>query len=117
MDFKNFSTSPDSPSVDQVSITPNDGADLLSPVSSLYVGVSGNVTLVGAKGNTVTFVGVPGGTILPVAVVRVLATGTTATNLIGLSIGILRATYSLFIPLGSDRLITSGGHVFYSVGQ
>jgi hypothetical protein len=37
-----------------------------------------------ALGNTVTLVGVLGGSILPVQVVKVLSTGTTASNLIAL---------------------------------
>jgi len=34
-------------------------------------------------GNDVTFTAVPGGSLLPVSVKRVWATGTTATNVIG----------------------------------
>jgi len=84
MDFKNFSTSPDSPSVDQITITPTDGVDLSKPVRSLYIGGAGNVTLVSPYGTTTTFVGLGAGTILPVSAVRVNATGTTATSLVGL---------------------------------
>lgn len=50
---------------------------------SLWVGGSGNVTVLpfGAS-STVTFTAVPAGTMLPVMVRRVNATGLTATNLV-----------------------------------
>lgn len=54
---------------------------------ALYVGVTGDVTI-RAPGQTdaavVTFVAVPGGTILPVKVDKVMSTGTTATSVVGL---------------------------------
>ena len=53
-------------------------------VKAIYVGGAGNISLVTNDGATVTFTAVPVGTILPVAAQRVRATGTTATNLIGL---------------------------------
>jgi len=48
----------------------------------LYVGTSGNIKVVTAGGDEVTFVGVSG--FFPVQVVRVFATGTTATNIVAL---------------------------------
>jgi hypothetical protein len=51
----------------------------------LYVGGAGNLNLLLA-GDTapVVFVGVAAGTVLPVRVAKVMATNTTATNLVGL---------------------------------
>lgn len=72
-----------------VAITPTD-ATAIGPFSGLYVGVAGDVTVVmrngdGAGGVTpVLFKAVPAGTILPIAVQGVNATGTTATNILGL---------------------------------
>lgn len=51
---------------------------------ALYVGNSGNVVVVDANGNAVTFTNVQNGQILPVAHQRVNATGTTATNMVAL---------------------------------
>ena len=71
----------ESPGYNAAAITPNDGADL--PISSraVYVGTGGDlvVTLVG--GSTVTLRNVPVG-ILPLRVARVLATGTSAADLV-----------------------------------
>lgn len=53
--------------------------------SAVYVGGGGDVSVVTAGGDTVTFAGVQAGTILPVQISRVRSTGTTATNLVGLS--------------------------------
>lgn len=49
----------------------------------LYVGTTGDVAVTTAKGNNVTFVGVPAGTIIPIAVSKVLSTGTGASNIVG----------------------------------
>lgn len=51
---------------------------------ALYVGGAGDVKVVTVGGSTVTFTGVPAGTILPVTVVRVFSTLTTATSLVGM---------------------------------
>lgn len=67
-----------------VAITPADNTQI-GPWRALYVGVTGNVTLCPLNSATVvTFEGVPAGTVLPVAFQGVNATGTTATNLVGL---------------------------------
>lgn len=51
---------------------------------ALYVGGTGDVKVLTMFGSTVTFTAVPAGTVLPVAVIRVFSTGTTATNLVGM---------------------------------
>lgn len=67
------------------SIAPNDSADLASITNAVYVGFTGNVNLV-CSGNTtpVVFFNVPGGSILPLKVKRVYASGTTASGLVGI---------------------------------
>lgn len=65
-------------------VTPDDGADLANVSRGLYVGGAGNVSVILADDNSpVTFVGVSAGTMLPVWVKRVRATGTTATSILG----------------------------------
>jgi hypothetical protein len=53
------------------------------PARALYIGVAGDVTLVDLQGTAVLFKAVPVG-LLRVGSVRVNATGTTATNIVGL---------------------------------
>jgi hypothetical protein len=71
-------------------ITPADGSDLSKKAYGLYVGGAGDVAVhmvnedAGEEDTSVVFAGCPAGMILPIIVRRVLSTGTTATNLIGL---------------------------------
>lgn len=65
-------------------IAPNDAVELAETARAIYVGGAGTIALVTKEGSTVSFVGLSAGTVLPVSTVRVLATGTTATNLVGL---------------------------------
>lgn len=68
-------------------ITPSDVtvfADNALP-RGVYVGGDGNLTvLLEWDTASITLVGVKAGSLLPIRPVRVLATGTTATNLVGL---------------------------------
>ena len=50
----------------------------------IYCGVTGDIAVETTGGETVTFKNVPQGMVLPVQVTKVLATGTTATDLISL---------------------------------
>lgn len=68
-------------------ITPNDGVDLAQTARAIFV--QGSATLVDLKvtmldGTTVTLLGLASGVMHPIQVRRVWATGTTATNIIGL---------------------------------
>lgn len=65
-------------------VTPSD-ATVLTPVRrGLYVGVAGNVAVRMLDGGTVTFIGVPSGAVLPIQFDMVMATNTTATNMVAL---------------------------------
>ncbi len=72
------------PALGAYAVTPNDST-VLAGCRALYVGVSGDVALV-AKGSAaaVTFKSAPVG-ILPVQAVKVLSTGTTATDIVRLT--------------------------------
>jgi hypothetical protein len=50
----------------------------------LYVGGAGNVSVVTIGGDTATFFAVPAGTTLPIQVIKLRTTSTTATNVMGL---------------------------------
>ncbi len=72
------------------SVTPSDTAKIPSVSGGtnngcvLYIGGAGNVKVETVGGDEVTFVGINTGTFLPVQVVKVFATGTSATNVLAL---------------------------------
>lgn len=81
--FQHVSPGSTSPALQLVSVTPAD-SDLTYVCRMLYVGNGGNVAVRDLLGTTVTHQNVASGTYLgPFAVDRVLATGTTATGIIG----------------------------------
>jgi hypothetical protein len=66
-------------------VTPSDSASLPNKPRALYVGTAGNLAIRNTTdGVTVTLVGVPAGSLLPVRPDRVMATGTTASNIVAL---------------------------------
>ena len=65
-------------------ITPSDSVDLAAETRGLWVGGSGDLALTMASGDEVTVAGAVGGSLLPLRIRRVRATGTTATALVGL---------------------------------
>lgn len=72
------------------SVTPSDTKTLQESLyasnrsSCLYIGVGGNLRVLTAGGDDVTFYSLPGGSFLPVHVSKVFATGTTALSIIAL---------------------------------
>ena len=72
-------------------VTPSDSANI-PPITGgdnnvgcvLYIGGAGNLKITTYGGDTVTLNGVLAGTFIPVNVVKVWATDTTATNVIAL---------------------------------
>lgn len=63
------------------SVTPNDSADLTTIARAIYVGTSGSVKIDTLNGNTVTLPNLAAGVWHPIAVKRIHATGTTATDI------------------------------------
>lgn len=61
-------------------VTPSD-ATMFSP-SAIYVGGTGNVAVVTANGDAATFANVVSGGMLPVQVIKVMSTGTSATSIV-----------------------------------
>lgn len=72
------------PAAHAFAVTPNDSGDLSETTRALYVGTAGSVAAVMASGASVSFDTIASGTVLPVRVTRVLATGTTASAILGL---------------------------------
>lgn len=81
--FANHAPGLDSPASRAFAITPDDDNDLALTTRAIYVGQPGDIHLITANGDDVTFVGVPVG-IMPIRAVRVHATGTNADDLLGL---------------------------------
>jgi len=72
------------PALGLVAITTSDSADQARVLRTIYCGVAGNIAVMDTEGNSVTHLNVASGSYIgPFSVKRVLATGTTATNLIG----------------------------------
>jgi len=73
-------------------VTPSDTANIplvSSPTGKnfgclLYVGTAGNIKVETVGGDEVTLVGINTGAFIPVQVVKVFATGTTASNILAL---------------------------------
>lgn len=72
------------PATGAFAITPHDTNGLQAYTRSIYVGGGGDVKVEMSDGTVVTFYDVIAGSILPVTARIVWATGTTATNLVGL---------------------------------
>ena len=68
--------------VDIPSVSTQDGSGNNGCV--LYVGGFGDVRVLTAGGDDVTFVGINGGTFVPVQVLRVYSTNTTATDIVAM---------------------------------
>lgn len=72
------------PAQGAITVVPSNTIDLTSPTTGIYVGGAGNVRVLMLLGDDVIFVGVTAASILPIQVTRILATGTTATNMLAL---------------------------------
>jgi hypothetical protein len=81
--FSNFGASLESPYEDGVAVTPSDST-VLDTTRALYIGGAGAVAVVTKGGTTLTFSAVPVGTVLRLRVTKVMATNTTATNILAL---------------------------------
>lgn len=75
------------------SVTPSDSANIPSVSTqdgsgnngcAMYVGTGGDVKVTTAGGDVVTFFNLQDGSFVPVQVIRVWSTGTTASNIVAL---------------------------------
>ncbi len=80
--YASFRGGLDSCPYDWVAITPSDTDDVAANMAhGLYVGVTGDVTVITAAGTTTLFKAGPVGTFIPGLFQRVKATGTTASSI------------------------------------
>ena len=63
-------------------VVPSDGTSLDAIPRALYVGTAGNLAITMAGGDDVTLLNVEAGSMLPLRVTHVKATGTTAANIV-----------------------------------
>lgn len=78
----NYDANFTAPAVDGLAITPNDGANLTQAVRSIYCGGAGTVRLTTPRGTVLDFTVVAGG-VIPFWAIKVAASGTSATGLVG----------------------------------
>lgn len=64
-------------------IVPHNTTKFVRRARAFYVGVGGDITVLTGAGDTVQLKDVPQGAVIPLEVVRVNATGTTASSLVG----------------------------------
>ena len=65
---------------DATTVTASDTTRFVPSV--VYVGTTGNVNVVTSQGTTVLFTAVPAGAVIPVRVIGVLSTSTTASTMV-----------------------------------
>ena len=82
--FQNSSPSLSGPAAHGFAVTPHDANLLPETTRALYVGSAGTLAVGMASGASLTFTGIAAGTVLPVRATRVMATGTSATDILGL---------------------------------
>jgi len=80
--FQSYTSTLESPAEHHFTVIPSDTADLAVRPRALRIGGAGSVVLRDAKGADVAYA-VQAGEILPVRALRVMATGTTATGIVG----------------------------------
>ncbi|PCJ70271.1 MAG: hypothetical protein COA62_06615 [Rhodobiaceae bacterium] len=74
-----------SPAVNAFSVVPSDATDFEQVTRALYVGSAGDLSVVMKGGGSVLFKNVSAGSILALRTLRVNATATTATDIVGLA--------------------------------
>lgn len=84
-DANPFPNSATSPIVWAEDVTPSDSATLMKVTRAVYVGTGGDLAVHLIGGTAITFKNVANGTLLPIRVDQVLATGTTADDIRALS--------------------------------
>lgn len=82
--FDSHTRSLTSPPENGTEVIPDDAVDLTHVTRAVYVGGSGDLAVRLPDGTDLTFANMSAGALLPIRAVRVLATGTTATRIVGL---------------------------------
>ena len=72
------------PAMHAFPINPSDSANFADATRAIYCGLGGDIAAIMLSGAAVNLPNVPAGTLLPLRVTRIAATGTTAGGLVGL---------------------------------
>lgn len=84
--FRNSAPSASSPSDTCFAVVPSDSAELPLATKAIFIGSGGDVRLRPLNGSTdVTFRNLPDGSVLDVRVRAIRASGTTASDIVGLA--------------------------------
>ncbi|MEE4290062.1 MAG: hypothetical protein V2J14_11880 [Erythrobacter sp.] len=84
--FENTANSLSAPAAECFALAADDSADLARATKAIYVGTGGDIRLRALHSDIdVTLTGVPSGSILPIRVRALRVSGTTASNIVGLS--------------------------------
>lgn len=83
-EFSKYGRSLISPAENAAEIVPGDSAQLPRVSRAVYVGEGGDLRVQMLGGGIVTFRNIPAGTLMPLRISRVFATGTDATAILGL---------------------------------
>lgn len=82
--FQNSFPSIAGPASHGFAVTPSDSSLLSETTRGIYIGTEGNIAALLLSGASVTFSSVPAGSLLPVRLTKIMATGTTASNIVAL---------------------------------
>ena len=82
--FNTHATTLISPIRDALAVAPSNAAVLANMTRAVYIGGAGSLAVVTAGGQSVVFQNLPAGSMVPVRVTQILATGTTATGILAL---------------------------------
>jgi hypothetical protein len=82
--FQYHASALEGPATHAFAVTPHDTNDLPETTRAIFVGGTGSVCLVLVSGAEITLANVASSSIIPVRATRLKATGTTATQIVGM---------------------------------
>lgn len=82
--FQTSSSSLSGPASHAFAVTPSDSTLLAETTRGIYVGTGGAIAALMLSGASVTFPSVPSGAVLPLRLTKIMATGTTASDIVAL---------------------------------
>jgi hypothetical protein len=77
-----FASSNQSVATEMFAVVPSDTVNFTKRARRLFIGGAGNLSVVDGKGNTVAIAAYPASSYLDAEILRVNATGTTATGIV-----------------------------------
>ena len=83
--FQNLADAPDFQARRLVAVTPHDTNDLAYVTKAVYIGTGGTISIIAADDTVAVSLTVQDGAVLPIRAKRIRATGTTATDIVGMS--------------------------------